>query len=299
MQGTGSGKSWTLLELLNWTTRYFQQSGIENPRLNAEMLLAKVLAVERIMLYARFDQEPDTGRLVEFRELVKRRHERCPVQYLLGRCEFYSRDFEVTPAVLVPRPETELLVDKCLEVLPGDCAGLTAADIGTGSGAIAVTLACERPGLRLCATDSSPDALRVAARNAGRNGVADRVLPAEGDLCDALPDGFRAGLALLAGNPPYVPTGRIADLQPEVRDYEPRRALDGGPDGLTVIRRLLPQAAQAVAGGGWIVLEIGEDQADEVRAIIGGIGLLDASSMETTRDGGGCERVLAVRRRAT
>ena len=234
----------------------------------------------------------------EFRELVQRRAGRYPLQYLLGGWEFYGRWFEVSEAVLVPRQETELLVDKCLEKLPADGSGVRAADIGTGSGVIAVTLACERPGLKLMATDASAEALQVAGRNAEMRGVKERIAFHQGDLCDALPPEARGCLALIASNPPYVPSGQLEGLEPEVRDHEPRPALDGGPDGLGVIRRLMPEAAEALGAGGWLVLESGEGQAEAVRRLIEGIGLLEDESIQTVRDAGGCERVLAVRRRA-
>ncbi len=288
-------KRWTLLELLNWTTAHFRRAGVDSPRLNAELLLAEVTNLPRIMLYASFDREIGRKERSKFRDLVSRRAQRCPLQYLLGQWEFYGREFEVTPAVMIPRQETELLVDKCLEKIPGDGSGLSAADIGTGSGVIAVTLACERRGLRVMATDASPEALELARRNAERNGVADRVSFAPGRLCEPLSCGENRGAALVASNPPYVPSGRIQCLQPEVRDYEPRQALDGGPDGLSVIRDLIPQAADVLNPAGWLVLELGEDQAARVREMIAANDSLDADSVETTRDTGGCERVLAVR----
>ena len=288
-------RSWTLLELLRWTTDYFQSVGIESPRLNAELLLAHVMDLERVMLYARFDRQATAEQRDRYRELVKRRAARWPLQYLLGSCEFYGRDFEVTPAVMVPRQETELVVDKCLEKLPADGSGGRAADVGVGSGVIAVTLACERPGLHVTATDTSADAAGVARRNAERHSVSDRITFAVGELCEGLPEG--EGFRLVVSNPPYIPSARIGELQPEVRDYEPREALDGGADGLRVIRELIPQAAQALELGGWLVLELGESQAGQVRGLIAGNPLLDAGTVETQRDGGGWERVLAVRRK--
>jgi len=288
---------WTLLSLLNWTTGYFRRAGVEAPRLNAELLLGKAAGLSRIMLYANFDQEAQTQLRDELRELVRRRARGCPLQYLLGHWEFYGRSFEVTPAVMVPRQETELLVDTCLEKVPGDGAGAWAADVGTGSGVVAVTLACERAGLRVAATDSSAEALEVAARNAERNGVADRVAFAHGRLCESLAQPCGSAPVLVASNPPYVPTARIEELAPEIRLHEPREALDGGPDGLDVIRELVPAAAQALGAGGWLVLELGEGQAEPVREIVAAIGLLDGASVETSRDAGGCERVLSVRKK--
>ncbi len=256
-----------MLELLNWTADYFRRLGLESPRLNAEVLLGKTLGMERIMLYARFDQQVDEREREEFRALVRRRAAREPLQDLLGAYEFYGRRFELTPAVLIPRQETELVVEKCLEKAPD--APLWAADVGTGSGAIAVTLAAERPALHVIATDLSAEALAVAARNAAAHGVSDRVLTARGDLTapGARPAAGRTGpgLDLLVSNPPYVPTGRIEGLEPEVRDYEPRRPWTAAPDGLDVLRRLVPAAAELLLPGGWMVLELGEGQADAVR----------------------------------
>jgi len=292
----GAQEPWTVLSLLNWTTAYFRQAGIEDPRLNAEVLLGKALGCERIMLYARFDQAVPEGPRAEFRELVRQRAARRPLQYLTGRCEFYGRQFEVTCAVMVPRPETELVVAKCLAKLTGQ--DQWAADAGTGSGAIAVTLAAERPTLTVVATDVSEEALEVAGRNAQRHGVADRVLRVHGDLLEPvpslLPEG-RTRVDLVASNPPYVPTAQIELLQPEVRDHEPRSALDGGPDGLDVIRRLVPQAAAVLAPGGWFVLEVGEGQADAVAALLVNSGAFGPDELERTADHGGCDRVICAR----
>jgi release factor glutamine methyltransferase len=300
MSAAGVKTSWTILDLLNWTADYFRRAGIHNARLNAEVLLGHVLGMERIMLYARFEQPVDEARREQFRELVRRRANREPLQYLTGRCDFYGRDFEVSPAVMVPRQETELLVDACLQRLPAE--GERAADICTGSGVVAVTLAAERPALLCCATDSSADALEVAGRNAERHGVADRVTFAQGDLAEPIrgwlpPEG--PGLDLMASNPPYVCTERIESLMPEVRDHEPRAALDGGPDGLDVVRRLVPQAAELVAPGGWFALELGEGQADAVAGLLAATGAFDMQTLETATDAGGCERVLSVRRAAS
>ncbi len=300
MANTGDNKVWTVLELLNWTADYFRRLGLENPRLNAEVLLGKVLGLERIMLYARFDQPVGERVREEFRALVRRRAAREPLQYLTGTCEFYGRRFELTPAVLIPRQETELVVEKCLDKAPD--AALWAADIGTGSGAIAVTLAAERPALHVIATDLSEEALALAARNAAAHGVGDRVLTARGDLTEPVRGPLpadRAGLDLLVSNPPYVPTADIEGLEPEVRDHEPRQALNGGPDGLDVLRRLVPAAAELLLPGGWLVLELGEEQADPVRQLAERTGAFDVNTTETTTDAHGCERVFCVRRRAS
>lgn len=294
-------KLWTVLELLNWTAHYFEEKGIQNPRLNAEVLLGKVLGLDRIMLYACFEQVVDGARRDEFRKLVRRRAGRRPLQYLVGNCEFYGRQFEVTPAVMVPRQETESVVRTCLEMIGSAEGDLWAADVGTGSGIIAVTLAAERGSLWLVATDASGQALAVAARNAAKHGVQDRIRFAEGDLteplAEQLPPG-RDGFDLIASNPPYVPTGQIGSLQPEIRDYEPRAALDGGPDGLDVIGRLVPQAAPLLAPGGWLVLEMGEGQADAVTRLVEQSGAFAAETIRTATDAGGRERVLCARKGA-
>ncbi len=299
MTSDGGDKQWTVLELLNWTADYFKGKGIENPRLNAEVLLSKVLGLERIMLYARFEQPVAAAEREAFRQMVRRRAARQPLQYLVGRCEFHGREFEVTPAVMVPRQETELVVAKCLEKMPNGRGEPWAADIGTGSGAIAVTLAAERPPLRLVATDSSEQALAVAARNAARHGVQDRIRFAKGDLAGPVPGHLpagREGVDFMVCNPPYVPTAQIDRLQPEVRDYEPRAALDGGSDGLDVVRRLLPQAAHLLMPEAWLVLELGEGQAEVVRQMLGQDAAFATESVETAKDASGCERVLCVRK---
>ncbi len=296
-----SKRAWTVLDLLNWTTDYFRTKGIRNARLNAEVLLGKTLGLERIMLYARFEQVAPPDQREEFRELVRRRGAREPLQYLVGACEFYGRLFEVGPAVMVPRQETELVVAKCLEKIPDGAGESWVADVGTGSGVIAVSLAAERPGLQLIATDASEAALAVAARNAKAHEVQGRVRFALGDLTAPVRQHLPAGrdcVDLVASNPPYVPTERIGQLEPEVRDYEPREALDGGPDGLNVIRRLIPGAADLLAPRGWLVIEVGEGQADPVRELIWRQDALAAETIETVLDGGGCERVACVQKQA-
>lgn len=290
-------KQWTLLELVNWTTEYFEEKGIENARLNAELLLSHCLGMkERVMLYARFDRTVQPQDQKQFRKLVKARADRQPLQYVIGSSEFYGREFRVDESVLVPRPETELLVDKCLEKIPGEGGALVAADIGTGSGAIAVTLACEREELRVVATDSSSAALDIARANAAKHGVDGRVGFVEGHLCDPIPDRILEGdpgLGLVASNPPYVPGDQLDELQPEVSEWEPRQALDGGPDGLDVIRELVPSAAGLLRSGGWFVLEIGQGQSEAVREIIEGVDSLESGSLEAVHDDS-CERILAV-----
>src|SRR5262245_36534608 len=227
---------WTIRSLLEWTEGYLRQRSVESPRLEAQLLLAHALDCRRIDLYTRSDEAPAEEQRGRFRELVRRRAEGCPVAYLVGRRDFFFLDFEVTPAVLIPRPETEDLVNEFLR-LAKTVPNPTVLDVGTGSGAIAVSVARQHPGARVTATDVSPEALAVAARNAGRHGVADRVRFLAGDLFAALPDGERFDFVL--SNPPYVAAEEMAGLPPHVRDHEPRLALDGGPGGLAVIERAL------------------------------------------------------------
>jgi len=295
-------QAWTVLELLNWTASHFQRVGIRNPRLNAELLLSKTLGLERIMLYARFDQQVTAGQRAAFRELVQRRAAREPLQYVLGEWEFCGRKFEVGPAVMVPRQETELVVEQCLHRIAGTGRDAWAADVCTGSGAIAVTLAAERSDLHVAATDCSAQALDVARANAGRHGVLERIAFGQGDLAvpvASLLPGGRTNVDLLVSNPPYVPTKAVEQLEPEVRDHEPRQALDGGADGLGAIRRLVPQAAGIIAPAGWLVMELGETQADAVRCMLAATHAFDPDTIGTTRDSGGCERVLCARRSAS
>jgi len=197
-------------------------------------------------------------------ELVARRAAGEPVAYLLGEREFYGRPFQVTPAVLIPRPETELVVERALAFIDAaaDPTTLRIADVGTGSGCIAVTLAAERAGLRLLATDLSADALAIAGGNAARHGVAARITFEHTSLT-----GAAAGLDLIVSNPPYVPEADRADLMPDVRDHEPSLALFGGDDGLRVIAQLLPAAHGALRPGGALIIEIGIGQADAVSAL--------------------------------
>lgn len=256
-QNPQQSEPWTILKLLEWTVPYFEKRGIESARLNAELLLSKVLGLERIMLYARFDKTPDADKLGEFREYVKRRAAREPLQYLLGKKEFHGRPFHVEPGVLIPRPETELVVQKALELIPADTPARV-VDVCTGSGCVALTLAAERPGWRVWGTDISEEAVAVARRNAESLELADRVDLRRGSLLEPLGEEGepRGSLDAIVGNPPYIRSELIASLQPEIRDHEPRIALDGGPDGLAVYRELIPEAAGWLKPLGWLVLEL-------------------------------------------
>ncbi len=253
---------WTIGRLLAWTADYLKRRGSESPRLDAEVLLAFALRRERVQLYTKYDEEVAADVRAAFRDLVRRRAEGMPVAYLVGKKEFYSLALAVTPDVLIPRPDTEFVVVTCLDALKGRDDPLC-LDVGTGSGCIALACVKHHPSARFLSVDLSPAALAIARSNAESLGLADRIEFFEGDLLG--PIGDRGPFALIASNPPYIPTDAIEGLEPGVRDYEPRLALDGGPSGLDLARRLIDQAAPRLEPGGHLVLEIGDAQEAPIR----------------------------------
>jgi release factor glutamine methyltransferase len=273
---------WTVLKLLRWTADYFNGRGIDNPRLDAELLLAETLGLNRVGLYLNFERPLQAEELAAYRERVRRRANREPLAYILGRTEFWSLSLEVTPAVLIPRADTELLVEEALTRL---AAGGRVLDVGTGSGALAIALAHERPECVIVAIDVSSAALSVAAENAGSHRVAERVCFVQQDLT-VLPAG---PFDLIVANPPYIPSGELAALMPEVRDFEPHLALDGGRDGLDAYRALTRQVDGALAPEGWLLVEVGIGQAAAVQELFVAAGLTE---IFTARDLAGIERVV-------
>jgi release factor glutamine methyltransferase len=250
---------WTILRLIQWTTQYFDNKRIQQPRAGAELLLAHALGMERLQLYLNYDQPLKPEELTRYREAVRRRAAREPVQYITGRQEFWSLEFEVNPAVLIPRPETEILVEKALGLLTGiQDRNPLVLELGTGSGAIAVALAHEHAGLQVVAGDISPAALEVARRNAGRHLVDSRIHFVAMDLCR----GFLPATVfdLIVSNPPYISDPEFSDLAPEISRYEPAAALRGGPQGLTLIRDIIANAHQYLRAEASLVLEIGQGQ---------------------------------------
>jgi len=254
------------LRLLRWSTEYFAGKGIENPRLDAELLLAHCLQLDRVGLYLNFDRPLIAAELDRIRPLVKRRGQREPLQYLLGCTEFWSLEFEVSPAVLIPRADTEVLVEEALS-RAGDSGRLL--DVGTGSGAIVISLASELPGWQCEGLEISPAALEVATRNAIRHGVAERVRLLQGDLAE-LP---RQQYDLIVSNPPYIAAEEWEELMPEVRCFEPPTALLAGNDGLECYRKLSEQAPSRLNAGGWLLVEIGYRQAEVVQQLFAAAGL--------------------------
>lgn len=257
-QPAGAEQSWTVGGLLEWTERFLAQKGVEFPRLDASVLLAHALGCKRIDLYGVRHAEPATEEVRQrYRELIRRRIEGCPVAYLVGRKEFYSMELEVSPAVLIPRPDSEVAVVECLRLMKG-LAEPRVLDVGTGSGNLAVAIAKHHAGARVTAVDVSPDALAVAQRNAAKHGVAERIRFLASELFAAIPAGEH--FDLIVCNPPYIPTEDVKGLAPGVRDYEPHLALDGGPDGYAVFARLIAEAPGYLDRGGFLVIEIGSPQ---------------------------------------
>lgn len=260
--------NWTVLRALTWTLEAFRAADISSPRLDAELLLGHATGLERIHLYTQHDRPLAVEEREVFRALVKRRLAGEPCQYLIGRQEFWSLPFKVTPAVLIPRADTEVVVEAALAMLreSPDLEEPVVVDVGTGSGAIAVAIASEFPGVRVVACDVSAEALEVARENIALNEV--EVLLIQGGLKEVVSK-MSAPPNLIVSNPPYIRSEAIEGLQVEIRDYEPRIALDGGGDGLAVYREILPVAAEALAPGGGLVLEIGEGlQAEDVVSLL-------------------------------
>ena len=261
-------QDWTVGQLLKWTTDYLKHHGSDSPRLDAEVLLAEALGCRRIDLYTAFGELPDEEVRTAFRELVRRRAEGAPVAYLVGHREFFSLDFRVTPDVLIPRPESELLVVAMLDLarrLPAE-REISICDVGTGSGIIAVCAAKHLPQCRVTAVDISPAALGVARGNAAKHGVQERIKLIESDLLSAVPPGER--FDFIVANPPYVSTAEMQALAPDVRDFEPPLALVAGQRGTEVIESLLPQAAERLDPGGHLLIEISPMVHDAVRALL-------------------------------
>jgi release factor glutamine methyltransferase len=276
---------WTIMDVVRWTATRFEERGLDTPRLDAELLAGHALGLSRVQLYVQFDRPLEAPELAALRELVKRRQAGEPVAYLTGKKEFWGLELAVDARVLVPRPDTETLVDESLARVPPEAAGAHIADIGTGSGAVAIALAVERREAQVFAVDVSAEALAVARANAERHTAAVTFL--EGDLVTPL--AAHAPFQLIAANLPYVTSAEIAGLPAEVR-AEPRLALDGGSDGLALVRRLVAEAPPLLAPGGALALEVGAGQTAETRRLMEAAGFTD---LRVRRDLGEIDRVVS------
>jgi release factor glutamine methyltransferase len=260
-------KVWTIAELLSKAAEHLQDKGLENPRLNAEIMLGHLLSLKRLELYLHHDRPLNRRELSTFRDMIKRRLAGYPLQYLTGETDFFSLTFQVNPYALIPRPETEILVEAVLSRVRGLEPPREIADLGTGSGVIAITLAIHLAESQLWAMDCSSGALALARKNARRHGVADRIRFFQGDLFEPL-KGREGSLAAVVSNPPYVSSNQLKNLSREIRLHEPSLALDGGPDGLGVIRRIVAGAPQYLRNDGILAVEVGDGQAPEVQKMV-------------------------------
>jgi len=255
-----TSRTWTIRDVLDWATQDFAGRGIVSPRLDAELLVAKALGTDRVGLYLDLNRPLVDQERSAIRPLVARRREREPVAYILGHRDFYGRRFKVPPYVLIPRPDTETLVDHALECIPEDAASRV-LDVGTGSGAVAVTIAAERPLALVTATDISEAALKVASENAKQLEVANRIRFEHANLLSGVEQ-----YDVIVSNPPYIAQSEMAALQAEIREHEPIAALEAGEDGLDVVRALLSASEPATASGAQMLIEIGATQAVSVVA---------------------------------
>jgi release factor glutamine methyltransferase len=284
--GTG-GWGGTLGKAVAYGSSQLKQAGIRNPERDAELLLLYTTGLSRTDLITQPEHGLTADEENRYREAIARRVLSEPVQYITGEREFYGLRFAVTPGVLIPRPETEHLVEAALERIPPNTP-FRIADVGTGSGAIAIALAVARPLAKITATDISPVALQVAKENAAAHGVADRVTFRESDLLDnVVPSEYD----LVVSNPPYIADGEREILDVEVRDYEPARALFAGPTGLEIYERLIPQASHVLQPGGWLIMEIGAGQHLQLSRL-----LKDWSNISFVPDLQGIPRVVLAQR---
>jgi release factor glutamine methyltransferase len=258
-------EAWTIGRLLSWTTDFLKRKGSESPRLDAEVMLAHALKRQRVELYTHFNDEVALAARKGFRELVLKRAAGSPVAYLVGRKEFFSLTFTVSPDVLIPRPESEFVITEYLDVTRHLDAP-RCVDVGTGSGCLAIAAVRQQPRAHFLAIDICARALAVAKTNAAELGVGDRIDFRLGDGLEPL--GGEGDFDAIIANPPYIATDQIDQLEAGVKDYEPRLALDGGPSGLAMVSRLIEEAPAHLKPGGHLILEIGSAQEAQVRALI-------------------------------
>lgn len=280
-------EAWTVRRIVAWMQADFERRGIDSPRLDADLLVAHALGVKRLALFLDPDRPLIEAELTAIRALVERRRAREPVAYILGEREFYGRSFVVTRDVLIPRPDTETLVDAALAFLRANTVVGPVVDLCTGSGAVALTLAAELADRAVVATDISPAALALAGQNRDRLGLGERVSLCLGDLFDALER--EARFACITINPPYIGAHELPTLDADVRDFEPRLALDAGSDALSFYRRIAACAARHLVSAGALMVEVGFGQAEAVMALFRAAGFAE---LRAHRDLAGIERVV-------
>ncbi len=293
-----NSQPWTILRLIRWTTDYLADKEVPKPRLDAEVLLASLLGLKRVDLYLKYDQPLNQKELAGFRKMVRRRANREPVAYIVGRKEFYGLDLKVDPRVLVPRPETELLVDEALRLAgekwpaPDEPKNvpINIIDLGTGSGAIALALATQLPSASIWALDISESALEAARVNVSRFESGSRIRLAQSDLLSAVSDQTEFFHLILA-NLPYVPEKFFSEMDPDVRDFEPKQALDGGEDGLVLIKRAIVEARPLLKSGGALILEMWHTSASQIEKYAREYGYGDARII---KDPAGHDRVAVL-----
>jgi release factor glutamine methyltransferase len=288
---------WTIKALLEWIDPFLKEKGVDAPRLCAELLICHVLKKERIQLYTEFDYVLTPAQLTTLRALVKRASEHEPVAYLVGKTEFYSLELAVSPACLIPRPETELLVQHSIEYLRGQQGQTRMLDLCTGSACIAVAVAKNVPETRIIATDICDEALSMAAKNVEKYGLGNRVQLLSGDLFDPILPALDNGrFDLIVSNPPYVTDAEMAGLDANVRDYEPVKALQAGTQGLDVIERILERAAEFLTDQGALMMEIGYQQRARVETLLSSTGRFGAARF--AKDHQGHDRIVMAERSA-
>jgi release factor glutamine methyltransferase len=293
---TPASSQWTIIKVIRWATSYLAAHDIDSPRATGEILLAHALKLNRIDLYLNHDQPLVSEELQRFKAMIKRRIRREPVAYIIGSKGFWSMDLEVNQDVLIPRPETECLVEAALDLMSGDLSSPSQRilDLGTGSGAIVLALAAQRPQHIFFASDRSRPAVELARKNAGRYADCGAVHFFNGDWLSAL-NPAKTGFDLIVSNPPYIASRVIGTLQPEIHQYEPLAALDGDLDGLTCHRKIIAAAHNYLKTSGVLMLEIGHDQRDDVRRIAAAVDCYE--DFACAKDYNGYDRVVWMRKK--
>jgi release factor glutamine methyltransferase len=299
-QPRSTDPEWTIIKLLRWTTSYFESRDIDGSRIDAEILLAHALQIKRIDLYLQYDRPLSSDELSRFKDLIKRRINREPVAYILGSKEFWSMDFMVSKDVLIPRPETEFLVEAAINLLPQDSAAnpilipKRILELGTGSGAVVLAMASMRPCHLFVASDRMTAAVKLASQNAKHHGFEGRVSFICADWFGPFKD-KRSVFDMIVSNPPYIPSRVIGKLQPEIVRYEPISAIDGNEDGLSCLRHIINNAHFYLQSEGYLLLEIGHDQRNDVQKIVDQCAKYE--NVVYTKDYNGYDRVIQMRKK--